>query len=113
MIRLFVLLTWHPALGLAIDPVGVLGMEQTAGGSCTHYVSWIPSSARTSSGWPARLTAAPSMATLSVWLEEHGSLQLTEIPVPPGVASLVDAVELAVDGLLADVVPFLPPAETR
>jgi hypothetical protein len=111
--RLFVLLSWHPALGLAIDPVGVLGVESAAGGRRRHYVSWIPSPAGTSSGWPARLTTSPTTAAITAWLDDHGTTQLAEIPVPPGTTSLADAVEIAVDGLLADVIPHLPPPEMR
>jgi hypothetical protein len=111
--KLFILLDWHPALGVAADPAGVLGLAEDAGGRCTHYVSWIPRTAITACGWRARLTIAPTMAAVRRWLAEQGICQLAEIPVPTGTASLPDAVEAAVDMLLAEVIPRLPSWEPR
>ena len=108
--RLFVLLDWHPALGTAADPAGVLGLENRSGGSSEHYVSWIPQLSITNGGWRTRLTTSPTMATVTTWLAEEGTCQLAEIPVPPGAASMPDAVEATVDMLLAEVIPHLPSA---
>jgi hypothetical protein len=109
--RLFVLLDWSPALGVAADPAGVLGMDDSTGTAA--YLSWIPQIVRTGGGWRSRLTAPPAMAAVTSWLADEGSCQLAEIPVPAGAPSLPDAVEAAVDMLLAEVIPFLPPREAR
>jgi hypothetical protein len=111
-VRLFVLLAWHPALGLPANPVGVLAVEETAGGRCMHRVSWIPSSIRTDCGWRSRLATSPTMATVTSWLDQAGAAQLAEIPVPAQAASLADAVEITIDSLLAEVTPRLPPPES-
>lgn len=105
--RLFVLLAWHPALGLAADPVGVLGVEEDAGGRCKPYVSWIPQSVITNGGWRSRLATPPTMAAVTAWLADDGASQLAEIPAPSGAASMPHAVEMAVDTLLAEVLPRL------
>lgn len=110
--RLFVLLAWHPALGLPATPVGVLAVEETAGGRCTHHVSWIASSIRADGGWRSRLATSLSMETVSRWLDQAGAAQLAEIPVPAFAASIVDTVEITIDMLLADVIPRLPPPES-
>ncbi len=110
--RLFILLGWHPALGLPVNPVGVLGVEDTAGGRCKHHVSWIQTSIRTDRGWCSKLQASPAMATITSWLDQDGTNQLAEIPVPTHAASLADAVEITVDTLLAEVIPHLPPLES-
>jgi hypothetical protein len=111
--RLFVLLTWHPALGVTADPVGVLGLEDSTGGTCKHYVSWVPLSSQTGSGWRSRLAAPPTTASVTSWLADEGACQLAEIPAPAGAVSLPDAVEGALDTLLAEVIPRLPPREDR
>ncbi len=110
--RLFILLTWHPALGLPVNPAGVLGVEETAGGRCKHHVSWIRTSIRTDRGWSSKLLTPPATATITRWLDQTGTNQLAEIPVPAYAASLADAVEITVDTLLAEVIPHLPPPES-
>jgi len=107
--RLFVLLDWHAALGAAADPAGVLGTDDNPGTAA--YISWIPQIVRTTGGWRSRLTTAPTVAAVTKWLEDEGTCQLAEIPVPAGAVSLPDAVEAAVDMLLAEVIPFLSPRE--
>jgi hypothetical protein len=109
--RLFVLLDWHPALGTAADPAGVLGMDGSPGTAA--YISWIPQIVRTTGGWRSRLTTSPTVAAVTKWLEDEGTCQLAEIPVPAGAVSLPDAVEAAVDMLLAEVIPYLPLREPR
>jgi hypothetical protein len=96
MIRLFVLLTWHPAAGLPVDPVGVLGIEQD-GGSCKHHVRWLAASGRTNAGWRARLSEPPTPETIQTWLNQDGVNQLVEIATPPAARGLGQAVEIAAE----------------
>jgi hypothetical protein len=82
MIRLFVLLTWHPAIGLPVDPVGVLGIEQSSGGSCRHHVCWLTPGSRTNAGWASRLAAPPDEAAVIRWLDQKARTGSRRSPFP-------------------------------
>jgi hypothetical protein len=110
--HVYVLLTWHPALGLAASPAGVLGIETGACGSCLAEVAWLPDPGFiTTLAWRTRLASPPTMATVTVWLGEDGACQLAEIPVPDEAVTLRDAAELTLDMLAAEILPLLPPAD--
>lgn len=103
--RLFVLLEWHPSLGMAALPVGVLGLEHQQ-----VCVSWVPALYITTVTWPRRLTASPGPSAIEAWLGQDGTARLEEVPPPSGAVTLADAVETILDSLLAEVLPRLPEA---
>lgn len=112
MRRVYVLLTWHPALGLAAVPAGALGIETGAGGSCLAEVAWLPDrGVITTVAWRTRLASPPAMATVTAWLGEDGACQLAEIAVPEEAVTLRDAAELTLDMLAGEVLPLLPPVD--
>lgn len=103
--RLFVLLEWHPALGMAALPVGVLGLEDEQ-----TVVSWVPALSITTVTWARRLTTSPGPPAIEAWLDQDGTARLEEVPPPAGAVTLADAVEIILDSLLAEVLPRLPEA---
>jgi hypothetical protein len=102
MNRVFVLLTWHPAAGAAIFPVGVLGVGPD-GATCT---SWVPLTHHRARGWRTRLRDGANAERLEVWLTESGTEQLAEV-VPPEQLPLRQAVEAVMNELLTGVLPTL------
>lgn len=96
--RLFVLTVHDPEVGLAVRPVGVLGVE----GDRFHasFLPYAPSEA-----WRERLrsTTVPIRRAVTRWLETSGGvgLGLLEAHPPPGEPDLEAVVEALVDELLA------------
>jgi hypothetical protein len=112
--HLYVLLGWHPALGMAASPAGVLGMETSSGGRCTAVVVWIPDQGIiTTLAWRSRLAVTPSLATVTAWLDGDGTCQLAEVAVPGEAVTLRDAAELTLDMLVAEVLPLVSPIGGR
>lgn len=97
---LWVLLVGDPATGAATRPVGVLGATDT-----DHHVSWLPLEPA-ATPWRERLAAPsrlPMARRVAFWAEHANGLTLDLAPVEadPASGSLRDAVEGAVDDLLA------------
>lgn len=96
--RLFVLTVNDPEVGLAVRPVGVLGVEGER-----FHVSFVPYSA--SVPWRDRIGRAtvPLPKAVARWLEtaDGVGLDLLEADAPGEQADLEAAVEALVDELLA------------
>ena len=95
--RVFILQTWHPTIGATIFPVGVLGLAPDGG----WHASWVPLTYHRARGWHARLRDGVNEERIAAWLGESGTEQLTELTPPTGALSLQDAVEIAMDRVLA------------
>ncbi|GAA4898919.1 hypothetical protein [Streptomonospora salina] len=99
--RLFVMLTWSPEAGSAVDPVGVLAVDQ-GGPEMLRAVSWVPLTYGAAAAWRRRVRDARlTEEVLQAWLEAGGAEQLAEVlqfPFPD--ASLTDFTEAAMDRLL-------------
>lgn len=98
--RAFVLLSLDPSLGLAVRPVGVLGVEPAG-----FHVSFIPYEPAVDA-WRDRILTAevgPAQAVES-WLESADGIafDILEVPVPHAL-DLRAAVESVVDELLASL----------
>jgi hypothetical protein len=97
---LWVLLVADQVTGAATRPVGVLGV---AGDD--HHVSWLPLEPR-ADVWQDRLVApseVPIAERVAFWAQQANgrSIDLAPLDPPPGGAGLHDAVEAAIDELLA------------
>lgn len=96
--RLFVLTVHDPEVGLAVRPVGVLGVEGER-----FHASFLPYSP--SHPWRERILRAtvPVPKALGRWLEtaDGVGLDLLEADAPGGQGDLEGAVEALVDELLA------------
>ncbi|MER5549979.1 hypothetical protein ABT072_48240 [Streptomyces sp. NPDC002589] len=107
--RLWILLVWHPALGLPVDPVAVLGLDESQA-PAERVVRWVPLVYDSATPWRERLSEATTSADIERWIAQSGgacSLEPAEVPGPS--LNLTHAADLVLDGLLAEVVPALPP----
>ncbi|OIV36997.1 hypothetical protein BIV57_13495 [Mangrovactinospora gilvigrisea] len=104
-----VLTVWHPAIGLAIDPVAVLAIDTAAGADPAQVVVWVPETHKAAAPWRERLAGRVSLEQVAVWDREDGVCQVAEAAVPEGSLDLRHAAELVLDELLAEVIPSLPP----
>lgn len=111
-VRFYVLLGWHTGLGAAVDPVGVLGVDEQTDPAMMQ-VAWMPLTEDTAAIWPHRLTGLPDTPELiswperiANWLTEDGAAQLREIAVA-GPGTLDEGCEAILDLLLAQVIPPL------
>ena len=99
-VRLWVLLAADPASGAATQPVGVLGVA----GEVWH-VSWLPLEPN-AIAWQERLASpsrVPVPERVAFWAESVNgvTVDLAPIDADPASDGLCDAVERAVDELLA------------
>lgn len=96
--RIYVLTVHDASLGLAVRPVGVLGLEGDR-----HHASFLPYSP--SEPWRERIRAATVSVPRAVarWLEtaDGVTFDLVEADVPTRDVDLESAVEALVDELLA------------
>ncbi|MGP4027191.1 hypothetical protein [Actinomadura sp. 3N407] len=104
--RLFLMLVWHPAFGAAVDPVGVLGVDERPVAVPKTYTAWTPMTYDRAAPWRRRLATPPTPSQIELWLEEDNALALEEIEAPNG-GRLPDAADAALDTVLATVVPLL------
>lgn len=111
-LRLFLMLVWHPAFGAAVDPVGVLGVDErpVVDGRpvavLKTYTAWTPMTYDRAAPWRRRLATPPTPSQIELWLEEDNALALEEIEAPNG-GRLPDVADAALDTVLATVVPLL------
>jgi hypothetical protein len=101
--RVFVLLAWDAAAGIALTPVGVLAVEPSGSGLATA-VSWLPLTGGVAWAWRRRLTGTTSLPPelLHQWLEEDGTTALTEVDPAPA-PSLSHLVEGAVEQIIVEL----------
>jgi hypothetical protein len=100
--RVWVLLAFDPATGLATRPVGAAGVEADR-----WHVSWLPLEPA-ADPWRERLRPGGGAAITErlAWWAEHANgitAGLAPIAPPPPSADLAGAVEAAVDTLLCHV----------
>ncbi|MFI6689285.1 hypothetical protein [Streptomyces sp. NPDC050485] len=109
--RLWILLVWHPALGLPVDPVAILGLDESHQPT-TRVVRWVPLVYDTADPWRERLGESTTSADVEHWIRQSGGVcSIEPVDVPEGALDLTHAADLALDELLAEVIPVLPPRE--
>ncbi|MFI8952545.1 hypothetical protein ACIGO6_39495 [Streptomyces sp. NPDC053750] len=107
--RLWILLVWHPALGLPVDPVAVLGLDEGRQ-PAERVVRWVPLVYEQADPWRERLGETTSSEDIERWIAQSGgACSLEPADVPEGALDLTHAADLVLDGLLAEVIPALPP----
>ncbi|QUW85403.1 hypothetical protein OG906_43370 (plasmid) [Streptomyces sp. NBC_01426] len=107
--RLWILLVWHPALGLPVDPVAVLGLDEGQQ-QAAPVVRWVPLVYEAADPWRERLSAPTTSQDIERWIAQSGGVCAIEpADVPDGALDLTHAADLVLDELLAEVIPALPP----
>lgn len=106
--RLWVLLVWHPELGMAIDPVAVLGVEDGSG-LLRRVIRWVPLVYEAADPWRERLGESTTRDEIERWRAQDGTCQMQPVAVPDGATDLPHAADLVLEELLAEVIPALPP----
>ncbi|WP_331727041.1 hypothetical protein [Streptomyces sp. NBC_00280] len=109
--QLSILTVWHPALGMAVDPVAVLALDSAPDADPAQHVVWVPLVYDEANPWRERLAEGVTPEKVDRWQEESGVCQLSLTDVPPGATDLRYAAELVLDQLLAEVIPALPPRD--
>lgn len=107
--KLWILTVWHPALGLAVDPVAILALDTAEGAALTQHIVWVPLVYDEADPWRERLAEGATLERIGGWEAESGACQLAPVEVPEGAVDLRHASELVLDELLAEVIPALPP----
>lgn len=106
--RRFLLMVWAAQLGASVRPVGVLAVA--AGDQTRHAAVWLPRVWEAADGWQERLAGTSAndvAAALPSWLQEDGGLRLVEIDAGPDDVDVRTAAEIALDEVLAVIVPVL------
>lgn len=106
--RLWILLVWHPALGLPVDPVAVLGIDEGAE-PAARVVRWVPLVYDPADPWRERLDESTTSEDVDGWVAQSGACAIETVAVPDGALGLAHAADLVLDELLAEVIPALPP----
>lgn len=107
--RLWILLVWHPALGLPVDPVAVLGFDENRH-PAERVVRWVPLVYESADPWRERLSETTTREDVDRWIAQSGgACSLEPAEVPEGALDLTHAADLVLDELLAEVIPALPP----
>lgn len=105
--RLWILLVWHPALGLPVDPVAVLALD-TGLQSAERVVRWVPLVYDPADPWRERLGESTRPEDIELWITQSGTCALEPATIPEGALDLAHAADLVLDELLAEVIPALP-----
>lgn len=106
--RLWILLVWHPALGLPLDPVAVLGLDERHQ-PVDRVVRWVPLVYEQADPWRERLATATTSEDIVRWVAQSGgACSLEPADIPEGALDLTHAADLVLDELLAEVIPALP-----
>lgn len=100
--ELYVLLVWHPPLGMAAYPVGVLAMSEGA-----RYVAWLPMAYEKAIPWRRRLAGPTTPDQVRAWAEESGAVQLAPAELPAADLPMDEAAEVVLKQLIAEVIPLL------
>ncbi|MEU8544646.1 hypothetical protein AB0C52_32400 [Streptomyces sp. NPDC048717] len=107
--RLWILLVWHPVLGLPVDPVAVLGLDESQQ-PAERVVRWVPLVYDVADPWRERLDESTAGEDVERWIAQSGgACSLAPADVPEGALDLTHAADLVLDELLAQVIPALPP----
>jgi hypothetical protein len=106
--RMWILLVWHPALGLPVDPVAVLGLDGSLQPT-ERVVRWVPLVYEQADPWRERLGETTTSEDIERWIAQSGgACSLEPADVPEGALDLTHAADLVLDELLAEVIPALP-----
>ncbi|MEU6352152.1 hypothetical protein ABZ896_22930 [Streptomyces sp. NPDC047072] len=106
--QLWILLVWHPALGLPVDPVAVLGLNEENGPGA-RIVRWVPLVYDPADPWRERLGESTTTEDVERWIAQSGGACAIEpAAVPEGATDLAHAADLVLNELLAEVLPALP-----
>ncbi|MCX5216205.1 hypothetical protein OG689_44525 [Kitasatospora sp. NBC_00240] len=105
----WILTVWHPALGLAVDPVAVLALDSAPDADPQESLVWVPLVYDEGNPWRERLADGITEENLTRWQAESGVCQIAQAEIPEGAVDLRHAAELVLDELLAEVIPALPP----
>ncbi|WP_241827119.1 hypothetical protein [Streptomyces graminilatus] len=109
--RLWILLVWHPALGLPMDPVAVLGLDGRPGAPVQRVVRWVPLVYEPADPWRERLGENSTLEDAERWTTQSGACSAEAVEVPDGALDLTHAADLVLDELLAELIPTLPPRD--
>lgn len=107
--QLWILTVWHPALGIAVDPVAVLALDSADGADPAQHTLWVPLVYDVADPWRERLAEGVTAERIARWEEEAGVCQIAPAEIPAEVLDLRHAADLVLDELLAEVIPALPP----
>ncbi|MCG7524022.1 hypothetical protein MHW47_06140 [Streptomyces sp. OfavH-34-F] len=107
--QLWILMVWHPAVGMAVDPVAVLALDTAPGADPAQYTVWVPLVYDEANPWRERLAEGVSPERIARWESEAGACQIAPAAVPEGAVDLRHAADLVLDELLGEVIPALPP----
>ncbi|WP_331731725.1 hypothetical protein [Streptomyces sp. NBC_00073] len=107
--RLWILLVWHPALGLAVDPVAVLGLDESQQPT-ERVVRWVPLVYEAADPWRERLGETSTSKDIEHWIAQSGGVcSIAPAEEPEGALDLTHAADIVLDELLGEVIPALPP----
>ncbi|WP_234332366.1 hypothetical protein [Streptomyces sp. NRRL F-5650] len=107
--RLWILLVWHPALGLPVDPVAVLALDDSRQ-PAQRVVRWVTLVYETADPWRERLREDTTNEDIERWIQQSGgACSLEPADIPEGALDLTHAADLVLNELLAEVIPALPP----
>lgn len=106
--RLWILLVWHPALGLPVDPVAVLALDDSEEPTA-RVVRWVPLVYDAADPWRERLGESTTAEDVENWGTRPGACAVEPAAVPDGALNLAHAADLVLNELLAEVIPVLPP----
>ncbi|MEU8763442.1 hypothetical protein [Streptomyces sp. NPDC048659] len=107
--KLWILMVWHPALGMPVDPVAVLALDTGEDAEPAQHVVWVPLVYDEANPWRERLAEGVSLERIARWEAESGACQIAAADLPEGALDLRHAADLLLDELLGEVIPALPP----
>ncbi|MER6118000.1 hypothetical protein [Streptomyces sp. NPDC001743] len=107
--KLWILMVWHPALGMPVDPVAVLALDTAEDAEPAQHVVWVPLVYDEANPWRERLAEGVSPERIARWEAESGTCQIAAADLPEGALDLRHAADLLLDELLGEVIPALPP----
>ncbi|WP_030230692.1 hypothetical protein [Streptomyces sp. NRRL S-350] len=107
--KLWILMVWHPALGMPVDPVAVLALDTAEDAEPAQHVVWVPLVYDEANPWRERLAEGVSPERIARWEAEAGACQIAAADLPEGALDLRHAADLLLDELLGEVIPALPP----